>query len=446
MKPSAWGLALIGSALAWTPGLAAQTPTPEAQQGLQPPVAPAAPVKSEPSGAAPDGKGTSYRDFAFTHLVVKLNDGQVYANYRLGNLCLGNYTKTWNGGQTEQKVMPGTTQLVRDEMKAAGLKLAGDPDNIFEKASPETAETELGAIITDVRFNYCLRPQLGNYNANAGLISGSADMTIEWQIYDKLTKTVLGKVTTVGAFQTKTPQTGGENALFIGAFRDNVQKLAASQAFRTALATPESHDLAAKAAEHQESIPLPGSLAAGSRPLPDAVAAVVLIAAGQAEGSGFLVSSGGLVMTDQHVVGDALYVKVRWADGIEGLGEVIRTDKTRDVALVKTDARGRKPLALRRDPLQPGDAVFAIGAPMGDKYQNSVTRGIVSAYRTFDGLSYIQSDVNVNHGSSGGPLLDEKGQVVGLTEQGAQIAGAPLGLNLFTPVGDALAFLSAQPQ
>jgi S1-C subfamily serine protease len=177
--------------------------------------------------------------------------------------------------------------------------------------------------------------------------------------------------------------------------------------------------------------------------VPDAVGAVVLIQSGAGEGSGFLASSDGLLLTNQHVVGESKFVKVRWSDGIEALGEVIRSDKVRDVALVKTDPRGRKPIALRRDPLQPGDTVFAIGSPMGDRFQSTVTRGVISAYRTVDGLSYIQSDVSVTHGSSGGPLLDEKGEAVGMTKGG--VIGAPSGMNMFIPVGDALTFLSAKP-
>ena len=416
----------------------------QANQAIRPSSTRAPPSAS--AGPASATTAASYRSFAFTHLVVKLPDNQVYETYRLGAFCLGNYTKTWHGGQAEQKISAASTQAVREEMRAAGLKIDGDGENIFEKATPDTSETELGAIIDSVNFNYCLRPRYGTAAATSYSITGVATMSIEWQVYDKLSKTVLAKIRTDSGYEISTPTEGNSGLLFSGVFRENARKLAASQAFRTALLTPEGANMAAAAPTNQDPIPLTGAIAAGARPMGDAVASVVMIYAGQAQGSGFLVSSDGMLLTDRHVVGDAKYVKVRWSDGIEGLGEVLRSDKVRDVALVKTDPRGRKPLALRREPLQPGDTVYAIGAPMGDRFQGTVTRGVVSAYRTFDGLSYIQSDVNVNHGSSGGPLLDEKGEAVGVAELGAQIAGAPLGLNLFTPVRDALDFLSAQPK
>lgn len=75
----------------------------------------------------------------------------------------------------------------------------------------------------------------------------------------------------------------------------------------------------------------------------------------------------------------------------------------------------------------------------------SVSKGIVSANRVFDGLSFIQSDVLVNHGNSGGPLLDKNANVVGLTESGQEINGVPAGLNLFIPLRDPLEFLALKP-
>lgn len=140
-------------------------------------------------------------------------------------------------------------------------------------------------------------------------------------------------------------------------------------------------------------------------------------------------------------------MKIRWSDGLEGVGEVIRTDKRRDVALVKTDPRNRQPLALHRAAPQPGDTVFAIGAPLDVQYQSTVTRGVVSANRIKDGFSFIQSDVTVNPGNSGGPLLDEQGEVLGIADMVLREGGdIPTGINYFVPIDDALRFLAAEPQ
>jgi S1-C subfamily serine protease len=113
------------------------------------------------------------------------------------------------------------------------------------------------------------------------------------------------------------------------------------------------------------------------------------------------------------------------------------------VALVKASPRaGRPPLALRRGTPGVGEAVFAIGTPLDPSLQNTVTKGIVSANRILDGFAYIQSDVTVDHGNSGGPLLDDKGRVIGITVSKIAPDDGQRGLNLFIPIGDALDFLA----
>jgi S1-C subfamily serine protease len=175
------------------------------------------------------------------------------------------------------------------------------------------------------------------------------------------------------------------------------------------------------------------------------MSSVAIVFAADGSGSGFLVSKDGYVLTNHHVVGGAKYVKLKWSNGEETLGEVIRSDRRRDVALVKTDAKGRAPLALRGGAPQLGDPVFAIGTPLDDKLQNTLTKGIVSANRVYEGQPFIQSDVAVTHGNSGGPLLDEKGRVLGLTVSGRAPDGAPVGLNFFIPIDDALRALALKP-
>ncbi|MET0376556.1 MAG: trypsin-like peptidase domain-containing protein [Rhizorhabdus sp.] len=183
----------------------------------------------------------------------------------------------------------------------------------------------------------------------------------------------------------------------------------------------------------------------GASPVPatltGAVASTAVIFANSGEGSGFLISHDGYMLTNHHVVGGAQLVKVRWSDGTEVLGEVLRSDKPRDVALIKTDPKGRKPLALRGTPVAIGEDVYAIGAPTGRKFQNTVTKGIVSAMRLYKGHNFIQSDVGVTHGNSGGPIIDSKGHVVGLTDLGFD--EAPM-VNLFIPIAEAQSFLGLQ--
>ena len=170
---------------------------------------------------------------------------------------------------------------------------------------------------------------------------------------------------------------------------------------------------------------------------------------GTSSGTGFLVSSDGYFLTDAHVVGDDKTVQVRWPDGLEAIASVERISKIRDVAILKANPRDRAPLALRRGPVTPGDRVFAIGSPTGKNFEGTVSSGVISADRIMDGLRYVQSDVTVSHGSSGGPLLNEKGEVLGLVDLGLPGEG-PTGkmgderLNLFTPIGDAIDFLALE--
>ena len=96
---------------------------------------------------------------------------------------------------------------------------------------------------------------------------------------------------------------------------------------------------------------------------------------------------------------------------------------------------------MRRDEPTIGEPVFAVGSTMGDKFQSSVTKGVMSADRIIDGYAYIQSDVTVGPGASGGPLLDAQGRVIGLTVRGVVNLTSPTGINLFVPARDTIDFL-----
>ena len=153
-------------------------------------------------------------------------------------------------------------------------------------------------------------------------------------------------------------------------------------------------------------------------------------------GSGFLVSEDGYLLTNAHVVGDATTVKVKLTDKREFKGKVIGRDRATDIALVKINASDLPHVTLgdAKD-LRVGEWVVAIGSPYG--FDNSVTAGIVSAKRrSLPGDAYvpfIQTDVAVNPGNSGGPLFNLKGEVVGINSQIYSLSGGYQGLSFAIP-------------
>lgn len=155
------------------------------------------------------------------------------------------------------------------------------------------------------------------------------------------------------------------------------------------------------------------------------------------EGSGFIVSSDGYIMTNAHVVADADEVTVKTTDRREYTAKVVGYDEATDVAVLKIDAKNLPTVKLG-DPskLRPGEWVIAIGSPFG--FENSVTAGIVSATsRSMPGSNYapfIQTDVAVNPGNSGGPLFNLNGEVVGINSQIYSRSGGYMGLSFAIPI------------
>ncbi len=139
----------------------------------------------------------------------------------------------------------------------------------------------------------------------------------------------------------------------------------------------------------------------------------------QGSGSGFILSSDGFVVTNDHVVSGAQDIRVALLDGRMMRAEVKGTDPSTDIAVLKIDAPGLKALRFSGDPAQAGQIAIAIGNPHG--LQHTVTAGIVSAtgrtLRAQNGRlidDVVQTDASLNPGNSGGPLIDSAGRVIGV--------------------------------
>lgn len=156
-------------------------------------------------------------------------------------------------------------------------------------------------------------------------------------------------------------------------------------------------------------------------------------------GSGFVLSTDGLIMTNAHVVEGADELVVTLPDRREFKARLVGSDKRTDVAVVKIEATGLSPVRIGDvNRLKVGEWVMAIGSPFG--LDNSVTAGIVSAKKrdTGDFLPFIQTDVAINPGNSGGPLINMRGEVVGINSQIYSRSGGFQGISFAIPIDEAV--------
>jgi serine protease Do len=176
-----------------------------------------------------------------------------------------------------------------------------------------------------------------------------------------------------------------------------------------------------------DDFPFPGAPGQGPQPR------------GESMGSGFIISADGYVLTNHHVVDGADEVKVKLSDGREFTARVVGSDQQSDVALLKIPATGLPALRMGdSNALKPGQWAIAIGSPFG--LDHSVTAGIVSAvgrsnpYARQQYVPFIQTDVAINQGNSGGPLLNVHGEVIGINSQIFSASGGSMGVSFAIPI------------
>ncbi len=157
-----------------------------------------------------------------------------------------------------------------------------------------------------------------------------------------------------------------------------------------------------------------------------------------AQGSGFIISADGHILTNNHLVGDAEKIMVKVGNDPEIEAKVIGTDPDTDVAVVKIDAKGLTHLEMAdSDELEVGEWVVAIGNPF--RLSQTVTAGIVSAkgrsgFRLAEFEDYIQTDAAINPGNSGGPLLNLDGKVIGINTFIISQSGGYMGIGFAIPI------------
>ena len=301
-----------------------------------------------------------------------------------------------------------------DVMKGAGYNVAGDSSGLFERGQDRArARYKVGARLVDLRGNFC-----DEFNFWTGMptnrVMGEMYAKIEREVYSNVERRVVGRFVSEGRNRQNTLAVEGEAQALIAAFGMATGNLAAAPAFL--------------------------ALLRGDAPPDGAKAGDV---ADKGVGIGFFIGYRGYGLTNAHVVGAARTVMVRLRSGVEVEAEVLRVSKSRDVALFKAPVQILKPLSLAPNALPARlDEVYAVGTPLKLGMQATMTKGVVSALRRAEEggrpITYIQSDAAISPGNSGGPLLNGKGNVVGIAVSILAVDGVQVGLNRFNPIDAAL--------
>lgn len=370
----------------------------------------------------------------FKKIVVKLSRGEPIGALQAGLVCAGQDQLVWKGGRVTISD-EDLTEAFRDELVKANYSVVGDPDALFEDPTEWKAELLVAGLVKNLKANICYpMAGLGDWSKS----KGEAYMVVDWQVYSRLDRKVVFQAQTEGSFQQSSSQKDGAQDIFINAFAQATRNLLANQNFNRLATSVTTIAASPAAAPSLLSVATPATFTTAFQQNSAVIRqSVVTVFAGDGLGSGFFIADG-YVMTNSHVVGGAKFLKVKLVTDREIVGEVMRTDSRRDVALVKTEQVGLPGLPIADTEPQVGSRVYAIGSPLDEKNSQTVSSGVLSSYRVEDGMRFIQSDVNVLRGSSGGPLVDEFGNVIGLAVSGLMaLRQAPMGINYFVPIGDA---------
>ncbi|WP_374311080.1 S1C family serine protease [Dongia sp.] len=422
-------------------------------------------VAPVPQRASAAGQGEDLAPIQLDRVVFNLERGQLIGSARGGGPYTGCTQRVvgeqiyWSQGKVsvrDEELM----DLFYRELRDANYNVIGEPDALFANYGDSQREPEflVGGRIDSISLDIC--DEVTAWDAiRLGQQSGLGSVSVTWQIFSPLEEKVVLETRTEGSAEIKEGIPDGDIALVLRAFGAAARNLAGDPRFHDALLHKNrSQQVAAKAAPlggwgdvpAQPTLALPAttlfSTPIGAN-MSRIQASVVTVTTGSGQGSGFFVAPN-LVMTNHHVARDAARLKLTLVNGTEIYATTLRSDSKRDVALLQIENGVFTPLPLRLSPVAMTEEVYAVGSPLYESLAGTVTRGIVSQLQHNEfGQPLIQADATIQPGSSGGPLLDGQGNVIGISQSGLTDGTDHLvGINFFIPIGDALQRIGLQVQ
>ncbi|HMK26151.1 MAG TPA: trypsin-like peptidase domain-containing protein [Chitinophagaceae bacterium] len=346
-----------------------------------------------------------------------------------GKIGTGSSYIVWGGYQSLQSVKlddPKNIKEITTALSTAGYKMVGTNSMFTGKSDiPELA----------------LAGEITWFSKDTRGRGFQISVLIHWSVFSISKENVVYETTT-GGYSDSDNKNGFPGELML-AIKDALAGIIYDKKFQ---------DLAAKKSEaattSQESVVLPKptlkKMASYSAVVKESIGSVVTIKTDFGIGSGFIISENGYILTNNHVINSAEKIEVVFDNGFSFEAKLVRSNEDADVALLKISGSGFKPLTLNGtdDLSSTGTEVIAIGTPENIKLGQTVTKGIISGKREFDEKVYLQTDVAINSGNSGGPLINTTtGEVIGIVAAKIKAKGVE-GLGFAIPISAAMQALN----
>ena len=374
------------------------------------------------------------KSVSFERVILTMEAGAPMGKVTGGLLNIAHRSLRANPGEASKACV----QVGREELRKAHYTTLDESDTLFGDHQIEKYRYQLGANITWMHLDIHVQPRWSTVT-----VTSRGNVAVTWQVFDTRADKIVFTLKTLTPFQDVAKEDSGSNPE-LAMFRKAVRDLLAQKEF-AAFMSPDTPEPAG-ASGNLPAVKITPAADGSAVLLPDdfgvILDAFITLEPGRVIGSAFLISPDGYALTAAHVVSGLKTVPARLHSGIVLDAEVIRINDEADVALIKLPGSSFKALSLRAAGEPPiGSDVFVVGNPRLKELDASVSKGVVSGNRSIGGHKYLQTDAAANPGSSGGPVLDRKGNVLGIISW--KFAGAEVqGLAFAVPLADAMSSLN----
>ncbi|MBX9851113.1 MAG: trypsin-like peptidase domain-containing protein [Cytophagaceae bacterium] len=366
--------------------------------------------------------GKPTKKTVFSNVVFTLSPNQVVG--RLAKIADWKYDNTWDAQLESTK--PGIIKQIEKAFSDDSLNISKTVSQVFKEDNSD-ATYALGAEVSDM-WGY------------ATMENVYVKINVKWSLLD------LRKGKVVSIFETKGTafHKNGTTDYLTLAFYSAARVLSQNPIFQETLIKGLKVEIdSIREVTFVDKID-PLSFATQGDLYKTCIESCVTVKTEFGHGSGVIISKTGGILTNYHVIEDAKKIEIIFSNELILEAEIIKVNEERDVAFLKVKAgSGFKCLPIHTGELSVGTDVLAIGTPEDISLGQSVTKGIVSGKRKIEGQIYIQTDVSINSGNSGGPLVNTKGEIVGIVVAKIKQAGTE-GLGFAIPINEALKVLKIE--